>query len=288
MYVIYGMLIYILIQYFPLDSHNIYYPGDTGPVHNTSRVTQSFKHLLKPRLFWLFLNRKGVLFFVWFCVKWPFKKSRGGGSLAYVNSKPKYLWQVYLHQIWSISLSLYVVWTCQLIHTNKHIRFAYFESRVAPPTVINRRIFITTFVSWPCFSFYCQYCHQQKKLHAVFIISLSSMLVLTACTETARKVIRLFSCLSILDTIFSPCAIDLWDSPKVRSGHGRGRGWRRKFEKSSEEREDEDTKMQSEFFINPAEENKNEDTKVQSILLTKPIEERRERIRTPLEKRIFE
>ena len=182
MYVIYGMLIYILIQYFPLDSHNIYYPGDTGPVQNTSRVTQSFKHLLKPRLFWCFWTEKGF-FFVCFFVKWPLKKSRGGGSLAYVNPKPKYLWQVYLQKIWSISLRLYVIWTGQLIHSNKHIRFAYFESRVAPPTVLNRRIFLITFVSRPWFSFYFQYCLQQT----TFVHSLHSFIISDNCSDSVNR-----------------------------------------------------------------------------------------------------
>ena len=60
------------------------------------------------------------------------------------------------------------------------------------------------------------------------------------------------------------------------------------MESSLEERKDEDTTMQSEFLMNPAEERKYEDTKIQIIFLTKPVEERRERIRTPLEQRIFE
>ena len=60
------------------------------------------------------------------------------------------------------------------------------------------------------------------------------------------------------------------------------------MEISLEERKDEDTKTQSEILMNPAEERKYEDTKIQIIFLTKPVEERRERIRTPLEQRIFE
>ena len=178
MCVIYGIFIYIHLQYVLEDSHNIYYPGDTGPVQNTSRVTQSFKHLLKPRLFWCFWTEKGF-FFVCFFVKWPLKKSRGGGSLAYVNPKPKYLWQVYLQKIWSISLRLYVIWTRQLIHSNKHIIFAYFESRVAPPTVLNRHIFLTTFVIRPCLSFYCWYFSQHKKFKRIP----RSFIILDACYD---------------------------------------------------------------------------------------------------------
>ena len=55
----------------------------------------------------------------------------------------------------AISLRLYVGWTRQLTHSHKYIIFEYFESGVAPPAVLNRRIFLTIFVSPPLFLFYC-------------------------------------------------------------------------------------------------------------------------------------
>ena len=48
-----------------------------------------------------------------------------------------------------------------------------------------------------------------RALRAFFIISLSLILVLTACTENARKGSWLLSCFAILSTTFYPCAISL-------------------------------------------------------------------------------
>ena len=50
-----------------------------------------------------------------------------------------------------------------------------------------------------------------RPLRAVSIISLSLILVLTACIETARKRSRLLSYFAILSTTFSPCNILLKD-----------------------------------------------------------------------------
>ena len=47
------------------------------------------------------------------------------------------------------------------------------------------------------------------------------------------------------------------------------------MKRSSEERKDEDTTIQSDFLTNPAEERKDEETKMQSIFFTKPVEEGR-------------
>ena len=90
---------------------------------------------------------------------------------------------VYLQRVWSISLRLYVGWTRQLTHSNKHIRFEYFESRVSPPTFINRHIFLTKFFSRLWFSFYCQYCRQ----HTTFARSLHSFIIFDTCSDCVDR-----------------------------------------------------------------------------------------------------
>ena len=117
--------------------------------------------------------------------------------------------RVYFQQVWSISLRLYVGWTHQLTHSNKLIRLSYFESRVVPPTVLKQHIFLTKFVSQPWFSFYIDTAANIWPLRGVFIISSSSILVMTACIETARKGSYILSCFTILSTTFYPCAIVL-------------------------------------------------------------------------------
>ena len=100
---------------------------------------------------------------------------------------------------WSISLRLYIGWTFQLTHSNTHRIFSYFESRFAPPTVLNRRIFITTCFSWPWFLFYCRYCRQ----HTTFARSLHSIIIFCTCCycmnrdcAQSKSVIVIFSHIS--------------------------------------------------------------------------------------------
>ena len=88
-------------------------------------------------------------------------------------------WWFYLQRVWYISLRLYVGWTSQLTHMNKHFRFVYFESRVVPPTVLNRHIFLATFVSRPWFLFVCWYCRQ----HTIFARSLHYCIILNTCSD---------------------------------------------------------------------------------------------------------
>ena len=96
-------------------------------------------------------------------------------------------WGFYLQRVCSISLRMYVIWNRQLTHSNKDIIFVYFESRVVSPTVLNRRILLTTFVSWPWFSFYCWYCRQHmtfaRILHYLFIFNYFSDCLYRDCTQ---------------------------------------------------------------------------------------------------------
>ena len=81
--------------------------------------------------------------------------------------------RLYIQRVWSILIRLYVGWTHQLTPSNKHIRFAYFESGVVPLTVLNWGIFITAFVILPWLSFYCWYFRQ----HTSLVRSLHSFIV---------------------------------------------------------------------------------------------------------------
>ena len=78
---------------------------------------------------------------------------------------------------------MYLGWTCQLTHSNKYISFEYFESIVAPSTVLNRRIFLTTFFCLSWFSFYCQYCHQ----HTTFARSLHYFIIFDTCSNCVDR-----------------------------------------------------------------------------------------------------
>ena len=91
----------------------------------------------------------------------------------------------------SRSRRCYLGWTRQLTHSNKHIRIEYFESSGAPTTPLCRRIFLPTFVTRPWWFLLHRYCGQ----HTTFarIISLSSILVMTACIENSHKDSRLLS-----------------------------------------------------------------------------------------------
>ena len=91
--------------------------------------------------------------------------------------------RIYLQRVWSISLRMYLGWTCQLTHSNKYISFEYFESIVAPSTVLNRRIFLTTFFCLSWFSFYCQYCHQ----HTTFARSLHYFIIFDTCSNCVDR-----------------------------------------------------------------------------------------------------
>ena len=90
--------------------------------------------------------------------------------------------RIYLQRVWSVSLRLYVGWTHQLAHNNKHIRFEYFESRVALPTVLNQQIFLN-FFSQPWFLFYCRYYRQ----HMTFARSLHSFIIFNTYSDCVDR-----------------------------------------------------------------------------------------------------
>ena len=72
--------------------------------------------------------------------------------------------------------------------SNKHIRLTYFESRVAPLTVINRQIFLPTLFIRPWFSFYCRYYRHNtnfaRSLHYLIIFDTCSDYVHIDCAQS--------------------------------------------------------------------------------------------------------
>ena len=117
-----------------------------------------------------------------------------------------------------------------MTHSNKHIRFEYFNLEFFRPLLSTNTYFSLYLLAYNVYYFTVNTASNIRPLRAVFVISLFLILVLTACIETLRKGGWLLSCFAILATIFFPCTISLWDPPKVRSSHGREIGWRWRFE----------------------------------------------------------
>ena len=78
---------------------------------------------------------------------------------------------------------MYVGIPLQLTHSNKYIRFVYLKYRVAPATVLNQHIFITTFVRRPWFSCVCRYCLQ----YTIFVRIIHYLIILNTCSEYVHR-----------------------------------------------------------------------------------------------------
>ena len=173
-----------------------------------------------------------------------------------------------------------------MTHSNKHIRFEYLNLDFCHRLLSTDAYFSLYLLAYDGSHFTVNTATKIRPLLSVFVISLSLILVLTACIETERKEGWLLLCFFILATTFFPCTISLWDPTKVRSGHGRGRGWRWWFEKlfrveevwehhNAEQLFDEACRGEEgrgqqnkeNFFTKPVEESKDKDTMDQSNFL---------------------
>ena len=96
-----------------------------------------------------------------------------------------------------------------MTHSNKHIRFEYLNLEFFRPLLSTDASFSLYLLAYDGSYFTVNTVSNIQPLRAVFVISLSLILVLTACIETARKGGRLLSCFAILATTFFPYTISL-------------------------------------------------------------------------------